>query len=51
MANVYASCDPGAKQELWDSLFVRIQTLGRSRVCVCGDFNVVRSIEERRSAR
>ncbi|GAU10900.1 hypothetical protein TSUD_426720, partial [Trifolium subterraneum] len=23
--------------------------LGRSRVCVCGDFNAVRSVEERRS--
>ncbi|MCI48582.1 cytochrome P450, partial [Trifolium medium] len=51
VTNVYAPCDPGAKQKLWDSLSVRIQTLGRSRVCVCGDFNAVGSIEERRSAR
>ncbi|GAU10772.1 hypothetical protein TSUD_424810, partial [Trifolium subterraneum] len=49
VANVYAPCDPGAKQEQWDSLSTRIQALGRSRVCVCGDFNAVRSIEERRS--
>ncbi|GAU38427.1 hypothetical protein TSUD_396070 [Trifolium subterraneum] len=49
VANVYAPCHPGAKQQLWDSLSVRIQALGRSRVCVCGDFNAVRSIEERRS--
>ncbi|GAU18974.1 hypothetical protein TSUD_178910 [Trifolium subterraneum] len=50
VANVYALCDFGAKQQLWDSLLVRIQALGRSRACVCGDFNVVRSVEERRSA-
>ncbi|MCI74733.1 endonuclease/exonuclease/phosphatase family protein, partial [Trifolium medium] len=31
VANVYAPCDPGAKQELWDSLSVRVQALGRSR--------------------
>ncbi|GAU45582.1 hypothetical protein TSUD_273820 [Trifolium subterraneum] len=48
VANVYAPCDPGAKQEQWDSLSTRIQALGRFRVCVCGDFNVVRRIEERR---
>ncbi|GAU48313.1 hypothetical protein TSUD_405300 [Trifolium subterraneum] len=49
VANVYAPCDPGAKQRLWDSLSGRIQALGRYRVCVCGDFNAVRSVEERRS--
>ncbi|MCI97135.1 endonuclease/exonuclease/phosphatase family protein, partial [Trifolium medium] len=31
VANVYAPCDPRAKQELWDSLSVRIQALGRAR--------------------
>ncbi|MCI37514.1 cytochrome P450, partial [Trifolium medium] len=51
VANVYAPCDFGAKQELWDSLSVRIQTLGRRRVCVCGDFNAVKNVEERRSSR
>ncbi|GAU34505.1 hypothetical protein TSUD_388170 [Trifolium subterraneum] len=51
VANVYAPYDPGAKQQPWDSLSVRIQALGRSRVCVCGDFNAVRSIDERRSVR
>ncbi|GAU51140.1 hypothetical protein TSUD_411890 [Trifolium subterraneum] len=49
VANVYAPCDFGAKQELWNSLSARIQLLGRSRVCVCGDFNVVRNLEERRT--
>ncbi|CAJ2674421.1 unnamed protein product [Trifolium pratense] len=50
LANVYAPCNSRAKQVLWDSLSVIIQALGRSRVCVCGDFNAVRSVEERRSA-
>ncbi|MCI59998.1 cytochrome P450, partial [Trifolium medium] len=47
--NVYAPCDPRAKQELLNSLSLKIQALGRARICVCGDFNAVRSIEERRS--
>ncbi|PNY09903.1 cysteine-rich receptor-like protein kinase, partial [Trifolium pratense] len=51
LANVYAPCDDGAKQELWDSLSVRIQALGRDRVCVCGDFNAIKQVEERRSSR
>ncbi|PNY14688.1 cysteine-rich receptor-like protein kinase, partial [Trifolium pratense] len=51
LANVYAPCDPGAKQVLWDSLSVKIQALGSSRVCVCGDFNAIRSIDERCSVR
>ncbi|MCI36571.1 endonuclease/exonuclease/phosphatase family protein, partial [Trifolium medium] len=49
VANVYAPCDLRAQQELWDSLSVKIQALGRVRMCVCGDFNDVWSIEERRS--
>ncbi|MCH79399.1 cysteine-rich receptor-like protein kinase [Trifolium medium] len=49
VANVYAPCDDGAKQLLWDSLSARIQALGRSRICVCGDFNAVRSVDERHS--
>jgi exonuclease III len=51
MASVYAPCESGAKQVLWDSLSVRLQSLGRSRVCVCGDFNAVKHVDERRSAR
>jgi hypothetical protein len=49
VANVYAPCDNGAKQVLWDSLSARLQTLEGRRVCVCGDFNAVRSVDERRS--
>ncbi|MCH95720.1 endonuclease/exonuclease/phosphatase family protein [Trifolium medium] len=51
VVNVYAPCDPGAKQRLWDSLSARLQSLVGSRVCVCGDFNAVRCEEERRSLR
>ncbi|GAU48893.1 hypothetical protein TSUD_98840 [Trifolium subterraneum] len=51
VANVYAPCDDGAKQGLWDSLSARIQSLGRRTVCVCGDFNVVKQVDERRSSR
>ncbi|GAU32659.1 hypothetical protein TSUD_218360 [Trifolium subterraneum] len=51
VVNVYAPCDFGAKQHLWDSLSVRLQSLAGRRVCVCGDFNVVRCLEERRSSR
>jgi exonuclease III len=49
VANVYGPCDAGAKQGLWDSLSLRLQSLGGKQVCVCGDFNAVRFLEERRS--
>ncbi|GAU46950.1 hypothetical protein TSUD_180540 [Trifolium subterraneum] len=48
---LYAPCGLGAKQSLWNSLLGRILVLNGERVCVCGDFNAVRCIEERRSAR
>ncbi|GAU26347.1 hypothetical protein TSUD_101800 [Trifolium subterraneum] len=51
LANVYAPCEMGAKQSLWNSLLGRIHLLNGERVCVCWDFNAVRSIEERRSFR
>ncbi|GAU20542.1 hypothetical protein TSUD_131000 [Trifolium subterraneum] len=51
VANVYAPCDDGAKQVLWASLSTRIQSLDRQRVCVCGDFNAVKHVDERRSSR
>ncbi|KAK2403399.1 DNA-(apurinic or apyrimidinic site) endonuclease [Trifolium repens] len=51
VANVYAPCDDGAKQRLWDSISARLQALGGSRVCICGDFNAVKHVDERRSAR
>jgi hypothetical protein len=51
VANVYAPCDAGAKQLLWDALLIRLQSLGGKRVCVCGDFNAFRHLDERRSSR
>jgi hypothetical protein len=48
VANVYASCEPRDKKEMWDSLSSRLQALRGMRVCVCGDFKAVRSINERR---
>lgn len=49
--NVYAPCDLRAKEELWDALSVRLQSLSGQKVCVCGDFNAVQCLEERRSVR
>jgi len=49
--NVYTPCDQRAKQTLWTSLGARIQSLGSCNVCLCGDFNSIRSLEERRSVR
>ncbi|GAU32086.1 hypothetical protein TSUD_53540 [Trifolium subterraneum] len=34
--------------ELWDRLTGRLLQLGRQKVCICGDFNAVRSEAERR---
>lgn len=47
--NIYAPCDVLAKKLLWDTLTPRLQQLRGKKVCVCGDFNDVRSREEIRS--
>jgi len=47
--NVYAPCDGGARQLLWEALSTRLQELRGKKVCVCGDFNAVRCREEIRS--
>lgn len=49
LGNVYAPCDNGAKQLLWDRLTVILQRLSGKNVCLCSDFNVVRYKEDRRS--
>ncbi|XP_024640624.1 uncharacterized protein [Medicago truncatula] len=49
--NVYAPCNRSAKQKLWNLLSSRLLSLCNNKVCVCGDFNTVRSVEERRSVR
>ena len=49
--HICAPCENGAKQLLWDSLTSRLPLLGGKKVCVCGDFNVVRCDEEKRIVR
>jgi len=47
--NIYAPCDNGTKQLLWDSLSERLQLLVGNNICLCGDFNAVQGMEEKRS--
>jgi len=47
--NAYAPCDANRQQVLWNNLSNRLGSLSVQNVCVCGDFNVVRCSEERRS--
>ena len=49
LLNIYAPCEPRAKQELWVSLSARLQLLVGKKVYVCGDFNAIRNADERRS--
>ncbi|PNX69927.1 cytochrome p450, partial [Trifolium pratense] len=51
VANIYAPCDDMAKQQLWESISERLHSLAGKRVCVCGDFNAVKHVDERRSVR
>ncbi|MCI03568.1 cytochrome P450, partial [Trifolium medium] len=46
LLNIYAPCDNGAKQILWDSLTSRLQQLGGKNVCACDGpvVGVVRSL-------
>jgi len=48
IANVYAPCGTAGKQLLWDRLLIFIQNNATTNICICGDFNSVRSLEERR---
>jgi hypothetical protein len=48
LINIYAPYDMVAQQLLWDGLFVRIGNYEGRNLCVCRDFNVVGSLEERR---
>jgi exonuclease III len=47
--NVYAPCDIPRQHALWHNISMRLTTLSDHNICVCGDFNTVRSLEERRS--
>jgi len=46
--NVYAPCDTGAKRELWERLNSVVLSFSDFYLCLCGDFNSVRNIEERK---
>jgi len=47
--NVFAPCDSSRQQALCNVLSSRLEALADQNVCVCGDFNAIRCVEERRS--
>lgn len=47
--NVYAHCDSISNKLLWDSLSARLHLLRGKKVYDCGDFNIVRCRQEKRS--
>ena len=48
VCNVYAPCDSVAKKDLWERLHLLVINNIDLNLCVWGDFNSVRSIEERK---
>jgi len=49
VANVYAPCDNEVKQVLWKCLTEWVGNHVGENICICGDFNVVFRVEERKS--
>jgi len=49
LLNVYAPCDISQQQALWHNISERLTTFSDLNVCICGDFNTVRSMEEHKS--
>jgi len=47
--NVYVPCDSVWQQVLWNNLSSRLHIFSDKNVCLCGDFNAVRCLNERRS--
>jgi len=47
--NVYASCDVSRQQVLWENISLKLNSYMGQNICICGDFNAVRCVEERRS--
>lgn len=47
--NVYAPCEVVGQGQgvLWGTLSDRVASFAGFNICVCGDFNVVRGMEER----
>lgn len=48
LINVYAPCDLERKRALWESLHVLVTNNQDTCLCLCGDFNSVRCLEERK---
>lgn len=48
IVNVYAPCDLRGKRMLWGELLNQIESRGSDRWCVMGDFNSIKSPEERK---
>ena len=46
IVNVYGPCDTTTKQVLWDNLTTFVFANSDATLCLCGDFNSVRSVEE-----
>jgi exonuclease III len=49
LLNVYAPCEVTRQQALWFNISNKLESFVDQNVCVCGDFNAVRNVEERRS--
>ena len=47
--HVYAPCDISRQQALWDNISLKLNSYVGQNICICGDFNAVRCVEERRS--
>lgn len=45
---MYAPCDTAAEQVLWDQLLCFVMNNSTANLCLCGDFNSVRSLDERK---
>jgi len=47
--NVYAPCDATRQQVLWNNISIKLLSVADRNVCICGDFNAIRCVEEQRS--
>lgn len=48
IVNIYSKCDLEAKKRLWNNLLAMKRVYGDAAWCILGDFNAVRSRDERR---
>jgi len=47
--NIYAPCYVSRQRSLWDNISTRLVNYDDENLCICGDFNAVRNVSERRS--